>query len=465
MSIRLLLQSGALVACVLLSRYECRGQCNTSYNLALFKTAYCSSTESAAYPASNAFDGSMSSRWSSAFSDPQYIYVDLGATYTLCQVVLYWENAYATAFHIDLSNDASTWTTVATVSGNTSATNTITISGTARYVRMYGTARATGYGYSLYEMQVYGTAASPSCGTNLALGQPATVSSLESAAYPGSDAVDGSMTSRWSSAFSDPQYIYVDLGAVKDVCQVNLFWENAYATAFHIDLSNDAVNWTTVSTISGNTSTTNNIPINANARYVRMYGTSRATGYGYSLYEMQVMGNVIPLPLTFLSFTGSAVPDGALLQWSTAQEVNTSRFDIERSTDGRTFTAIGTVAAQGFATGVTDYTYTDSSGLKGVRYYRLRQWDKNGYSTYSSVVSVSTSPSSSVRLFPNPVADYVNIATPDPIRQVTVYDVAGAPVRTFGSGTQFYCGGLHAGVYLARVVTGKSVSTLKMVKQ
>src|ERR1700744_5381582 len=250
MYLRLLLQSCALVACVLLSRSACRGQCNTSYNLALYKTAYCSSTESGTYPASDAVDGSLGTRWSSAFSDPQYIYVDLGATYTLCQVVLYWEAAYATAFHIDISNDASTWTTVATVTGNTSQTKTIAISGTARYVRMYGTARATGYGYSLYEFQVYGTAPSPSCGTNLGLNQPVTVSSLESATYPGAQAVDGSMSTRWSSAFSDPQYIYVDLGAVEDVCQVNLYWEAAYATAFHIDLSNNGTTWTTYSTIS-----------------------------------------------------------------------------------------------------------------------------------------------------------------------------------------------------------------------
>ena len=464
MSMRLLLITGTLTACVLLCRTTSWGQCNTSYNLALFKTAYCSSTESAAYPASNAFDGDMTSRWSSAFSDPQYIYVDLGATYTLCQVVLYWENAYATGFHIDLSNDASTWTTVATITGNTSQTNTISISGTARYVRMYGTARATGYGYSLYEMQVYGTAPSPNCGTNLALNQPTTVSSLESTAYPGSDAVDGSMTSRWSSAFSDPQYIYVDLGAVKDVCQVNLYWENAYATAFHIDLSNDGATWTTMSTISGNTSTTNNIPVNANARYVRMYGTARATGYGYSLYEMQVMGNIIPLPLTFLSFTGATSPGGVLLSWTTAAEVNTSRFDVERSTDGRDFEPIGTVAALGATH--NDYAYTDSTAFKGTRYYRLRQWDDNGYNTYSSVVSVvSSGAASAVRLFPNPVTDYVNITAGDPIRQVSVYDVTGNQVRSYGAGTQFFCGDLHAGVYIVRVATARTVTTLKMLKQ
>ena len=448
------------------------GQCNTSYNLALFKTAVCSSTESAAYPAANAFDGDMTTRWSSAFSDPQYIYVDLGASYNLCEVVLYWEAAYATGFHIDLSNDASTWTTVATITGNTSTTNTISISGTARYVRMYGTARATGYGYSLYEFQVYGTAPSPNCGTDLALNQPTTVSSVESAAYPGANAVDGSLTSRWSSAFSDPQYIYVDLGAVKDVCQVNLYWETAYATAFHIDLSNNGTTWTTVSTITGNTSTTNNIPINLNARYVRMYGTARATGYGYSLYEFQVMGNIIPLPLTFLSFTGHVVPgEGVQLDWSTAQEVDTDHFDVERSTDGRTYTVVGSVAARGYASGVTDYTFMDSTAAKGVVYYHLRQWDKNGASAYSAVVSVNApgETTQTIKLYPNPAGDYINLSctTGDPIRQVTVYTVTGTLVRTYQGNAatlQLFCGGLSAGMYILRVGTDRTVKALRMIK-
>ena len=456
-----------LTTLFVLSHTLCIGQCNTSYNLALFKTAYCSSTESATYPASNAFDGSMSTRWSSAFSDPQYIYVDLGASYNLCEVVLYWENAYATAFDIDLSNDAVTWTTVATITGNTSQNNTISISGTARYVRMYGISRATGYGYSLYEFQVYGTAPTPSCAVNLALNQPTTVTSTESAAYPGSDAVDGSMTTRWSSAFSDPQSISVDLGAVDNICQVNLYWENAYGSNFEIDLSNDGATWTPAWSITGNTATTNSILINANARYVRMYGTARATGYGYSLYEFQVLGNPITLPLTFLSFTGQVVPgEGVLLDWSTVDEVNTNHFDVERSTDGRTYSVAGSVAAHGYASGVETYSFMDSSALKGLRYYRLRQWDNDGHSTYSDVVSVDAGGETGVSLYPNPVGNYVNVACApdDHIRQVGVYDMRGALVLSYQGGTQFYCGGLPAGIYVVRVATDKTAKVLKMVK-
>jgi len=78
------------------------------------------------------------------------------------------------------------------------------------------------------------------CGTtNLALNQPATTSSTENASFPASAAVDGNTGTRWSSAFSDPQWLEVDLGSSQAICQVVLTWETAYATAFQIQVSTD----------------------------------------------------------------------------------------------------------------------------------------------------------------------------------------------------------------------------------
>jgi hypothetical protein len=133
----------------------------TSPNLALNKPTVTSSTENGGTPGSAAVDGDATTRWSSAFADPQWLYVDLGATYSLNRVRLTWEGAYGKDYQIQTSPDASTWTTIKTVTGNTALDNDLTgLSGTGRYVRLYGTARGTQYGYSLYELAVYGTAAS-----------------------------------------------------------------------------------------------------------------------------------------------------------------------------------------------------------------------------------------------------------------------------------------------------------------
>src|ERR1700755_2524690 len=177
--------------------------------LALNKTATSSSTESAAYPAANAVDGNTGTRWSSAFSDPQWLEVDLGSSQSIGGVTLNWEAAYATSFQIQTSADGTNWTSIYSTTTGTGGTQTLSVSGTGRYIRVYGTARATGYGYSLWEFGVYGAASgggSTSCGTaNVALNQTATASSTESGAYPAADAVDGNTGTRWSSAFSDPQ--------------------------------------------------------------------------------------------------------------------------------------------------------------------------------------------------------------------------------------------------------------------
>ena len=99
-------------------------------------------------------DGNTGTRWSSAFSDPQWLQVDLGSSASITQVVLQWEAAYATAFQIQTSNDGTNWTTIYSTTTGTRGTQTLNVTG-PRYIRMYGTARATQYGYSLWEFGVY----------------------------------------------------------------------------------------------------------------------------------------------------------------------------------------------------------------------------------------------------------------------------------------------------------------------
>jgi hypothetical protein len=121
-----------------------------------------SSVENVGTPASAAVDGNTGTRWSSAFADPQWIQVDLGASASISQVVLTWEAAYATAFQIQVSPDASTWTPIYTTTTGTGGVQTLTVTGTGRYIRMNGTARATAYGYSLWEFTVHTAGSSPS---------------------------------------------------------------------------------------------------------------------------------------------------------------------------------------------------------------------------------------------------------------------------------------------------------------
>ncbi|MGI8450519.1 MAG: carbohydrate-binding protein, partial [Streptosporangiaceae bacterium] len=145
-----------------------------------------------------------------------------------------------------------------------------------------------------------GTGPTEYCGTqDLALDQPTPASSAQDATdYPAPDATDGDPGSRWSSAASDPQWLEVDLGSQQQICNVGILWEAAYATAFQIQVSNDNSTWTTIYSTTSGTGWNQTFPVAVTARYIRMYGTVRATQFGYSIFEFDVYGLTTTPPVT-----------------------------------------------------------------------------------------------------------------------------------------------------------------------
>ncbi|MFD3401244.1 discoidin domain-containing protein [Kribbella sp. NPDC058693] len=132
-------------------------------------------------------------------------------------------------------------------------------------------------------------ATAAACGsTNVALNRPATASSTENAGLPATAAVDGNPGTRWGSAFADPQWLQVDLGSSVAVCQVGLSWEAAYGKAFRIELSDDTSTWRQVYATTTGTGGVQNLDVTGTGRYLRITGTQRGTGYGYSLWEVAV---------------------------------------------------------------------------------------------------------------------------------------------------------------------------------
>ncbi|WP_103512383.1 discoidin domain-containing protein [Streptomyces sp. SM13] len=116
-----------------------------------------SSEENGGTAAGNAVDGDGGTRWSSAFADPQWIRIDLGSPAALSRVELSWEAAHAKSYRIEISADGSNWTTAYSTTTSAGGNETLNVSGDARHVRLTGTERATGYGYSLWEFKVFGT--------------------------------------------------------------------------------------------------------------------------------------------------------------------------------------------------------------------------------------------------------------------------------------------------------------------
>jgi beta-glucanase (GH16 family) len=260
-------------------------------NIAQGKTTTASSAESADFPASNATDGNATTRWSSTFSDPQWLQVDLGQSFPITHVTVTWEAACASAYQVQTSADGATWNTIYTNNNATGGIQDVSATATGRYVRIYATARASAWGDSLYEVAVYSSTSSGGEGTLLSQGKTATASSAENTSFVAANAVDGNPGTRWSSGFADPQWLQVDLGASHPVSQVVLTWEAAYATAFQLQTSTDGSTWTSVYSTSNGSGGVQTLPVSGSGRYLRMYATARATQYGSSLWEFQVFGS------------------------------------------------------------------------------------------------------------------------------------------------------------------------------
>lgn len=134
-------------------------QIRSSYGLAYKKHVIASSSvtvDGVTYPASYAVDGNDATRWSSDFSDPQWLMVDLGKPEEISRVELDWENAYGLEYHIDVSMDGKIWRTVYSTDSGKGGQEIIRFPKTkAQWVRFYGVKRGTPFGYSLWELRVF----------------------------------------------------------------------------------------------------------------------------------------------------------------------------------------------------------------------------------------------------------------------------------------------------------------------
>jgi mannan endo-1,4-beta-mannosidase len=269
------------------------GSVSVPNNLAKGKPVTVSSNESgSSNVAANAVDGNYGSRWSSAYSNNQWIRVDLGARYNINRVKISWEDAYATSYRIEVSPDGTNWSTLRSVTKNTAGADDIgSFNGTGRYLRIYGLTRATVYGFSIWEIEAYGSPAG-SGGGNLALGKSVVTTSNENASLTGANAVDGNASTRWSSQYANNQNFIVDLGGNFNVNRIKIVWESAYARDYQIQVSTDNTSWRTVRDFWGKpTSAADDYTgMSETARWVKVYCITRATSYGFSIHEFEVYG-------------------------------------------------------------------------------------------------------------------------------------------------------------------------------
>ena len=137
----------------------------------------------------------------------------------------------------------------------------------------------------------------PATTGDLARGKPAKASSVWAGNEPGL-AVDGDpKNTRWESNRTDNEWIYVDLGATYNVNRVNITWENALGRDYQVQVGSPTTTWTTIKDVAGNTTRFNDLTgLSGSGQFVRILGLKRGTGYGYSIYQLEVYGTAGPTP-------------------------------------------------------------------------------------------------------------------------------------------------------------------------
>jgi hypothetical protein len=220
-------------------------------NLALNKTVKVSGTENeVAFKGANVNDGDTGTRWSSAFADPQWVEIDLGSVQSINRVVLNWENAHATKYQVQVSTDEQNWSVAFDQpNGQGGIENDTFNTVSARYVRMYGTQRNTQYGYSLWEMEIYGDGSTPTQptqptqpggsdpGTGTGSGDSGSTGTPDYTVYPGFIGTD--LVNNTHGAYTDDQ-IYVEVIAQDPATHV-FSWLKPDGTFAHMSIAdNDA---------------------------------------------------------------------------------------------------------------------------------------------------------------------------------------------------------------------------------
>ena len=183
-----------------------------------------------------------------------------------------------------------------------------------------------------------------------------------------------------------------------------------------------------------------------------------------------------PLPVQFILFNSVCRVNNVLLTWKTAQEQNSSRFNIERSSDGVNWTVIGNLPAAGNSNTEKSYSYSDNNPLQN-GFYRIAEIAIDGRAHYTGILLSNCASPGVFRVWPNPVREilFINIVATDPsAATIKIFDSKGSLVKIQSAtvlrgsnqlnvGMQFLANGVYSlAVYWNN---GQSKKTMQILKQ
>lgn len=225
-------------------------------------------------------------------------------------------------------------------------------------------------------------------------------------------------------------------------------------------VDDDGTDWTNATVYSG--------AVSAGGRVEFGGVTFTAAKPFFTLATVNYAGT--PLPVELLGFEGEVIGPVNRLIWSTASEHDNDHFDVERSADGQDFERIGAVAGAGNSQELVTYTLKDERPLRGANYYRLKQVDTDGASTYSNIIMLTSKGGEELCTLRtlDPEGLYALHCAVQDGATVELFSSAGQPLRRMrfsGGGPQEVDLRRFApGLYYARVTDGDEVRSIKLLR-
>lgn len=190
----------------------------------------------------------------------------------------------------------------------------------------------------------------------------------------------------------------------------------------------------------------------------------------YAVTSTNCVDCISTLPVELMKFTATPKKSSVHLTWATASEINNDYFTIERSADGLVFEDYAYMDGAGNSNEVLRYSLVDSSPLEGISYYRLKQTDLDGTTTYSKIESVHFTDALDISVYPNPTkanclltGKHVNES------EILLFDAVGNEIsivsHSHSSHVELFTENLPNGVYFIRVTYNDQIQQLKLVIQ
>jgi len=270
----------------------------------------------------------------------------------------------------------------------------------------------------------------------LAIGAPATATTEFTAEYFEAAYSDVTSLNSPITQVSAKEYWILNRAVTTDAATVQLFWEDAAWSGINSCAANGNL---VVARYNGTKWDSHGSPSASGSCSGSSAGTITSSSVSnfspFTFGSKTVMSN--PLPVSWLNFEATPKTKQVLLNWATGSEINSSKFYIQRSLDGITFTTIDSLNASGYAISATHYNGIDNNPHQGLNFYRIKQTDIDGAYTYSRIAVVDYayyeaghSISASI-LYPNPTIGNVNLAVTSSIHQKAQLTVFGLDGRLY----------------------------------